>query len=206
MVKLNKFLAICLISSKTFIFAVLKCNGTLAQLVEQRTENPCVRSSILRGTTISPKNWGFFFTFNYKINLKKMKKNILIIVFAFISLNALGQTDESNYQEFLEKSPFNRMYPKSIASEAAQYFTDWNKLFSSGPTTTKEARLAAISASAAIKCEYCIKAQIIFAKRVGVTDEEIKAAVQIAAEVNRFSTLLYGNEFTDEEFNKAIGL
>ena len=58
-----------------------------------------------------------------------MKKNILIIVFAFISLNALGQTDESNYQEFLEKSPFNRMYPKSIASEAAQYFTDWNKLF-----------------------------------------------------------------------------
>ena len=98
------------------------------------------------------------------------------------------------------------MYPKSIASEAAQYFTDWNKLFSSGPTTTKEARLAAISASAAIKCEYCIKAQIIFAKRVGVTDEEIKAAVQIAAVVNRFSTLLYGNEFTEEEFNKAIGL
>ena len=52
-----------------------------------------------------------------------MKKNILIIVFAFISLNALGQTDESNYQEFLEKSPFNRMYPKSIASEAAQYLS-----------------------------------------------------------------------------------
>ena len=51
MIKLNKFLPICLISSKTFIFAELKCNGTLAQLVEQRTENPCVRSSILRGTT-----------------------------------------------------------------------------------------------------------------------------------------------------------
>ena len=63
MIKLNKFLPICLISSKTFIFAELKCNGTLAQLVEQRTENPCVRSSILRGTTISPKNWDFFFTF-----------------------------------------------------------------------------------------------------------------------------------------------
>ena len=63
MIKLNKFLPICLISSKTFIFAELKCNGTLAQLVEQRTENPCVRSSILRGTTISPKNWDFFFKF-----------------------------------------------------------------------------------------------------------------------------------------------
>ena len=53
MVKLNKFLAICLISSKTFIFAVLKCNGTLAQLVEQRTENPCVPGSIPGGTTYS---------------------------------------------------------------------------------------------------------------------------------------------------------
>ena len=70
--------------------------------------------------------------------------------------------------------------------------------------TRQEARLAAISASAAIKCEYCIKAQVIFAKKAGLTDDEIKAAVQIAAEVARFSTLLYGNEFTDEEFNKAL--
>ena len=133
-----------------------------------------------------------------------MKKNILIICLAFISFNAIGQTDESSYEEFLEKSPFNRMYPKLIASEAAQYFADWNKLFSSGPTTTKEARLAAISASAAMRCEYCIKAQVIFAKKAGLTEDEIKAAVQIAAEVARFSTLLYGNEFTDEEFDKAL--
>ena len=55
-----------------------------------------------------------------------------------------------------------------------------------------------------MRCEYCIKAQVIFAKKAGLTDDEIKAAVQIAAEVARFSTLLYGNEFTDEEFNKAL--
>ena len=71
MVKLNKFLAICLISSKTFIFAVLKCNGTLAQLVEQRTENPCVRSSILRGTT---KN-SFQGVFLYLNKINKNEKN-----------------------------------------------------------------------------------------------------------------------------------
>ena len=40
---------------KTFIFALAIFKGTLAQLVEQRTENPCVRSSILRGTT--KKSW-----------------------------------------------------------------------------------------------------------------------------------------------------
>ena len=65
MVKLNKFLAICLISSKTFIFAVLKCNGTLAQLVEQRTENPCVTQFDSARYHNKPQKLGLFFTFNY---------------------------------------------------------------------------------------------------------------------------------------------
>ena len=37
--------------------------GTLAQLVEQRTENPCVPGSIPGGTTQNPQNYvfeGFF--------------------------------------------------------------------------------------------------------------------------------------------------
>ena len=44
------------------IFAISKQQGTLAQLVEQRTENPCVRSSILRGTTKS-HNFLYFVAF-----------------------------------------------------------------------------------------------------------------------------------------------
>ena len=65
--------------------------------------------------------------------------------------------------------------------------------------------MAAIAASAAIRCEYCIAAQIEFAKKDGASDEEIKAAVQIAAEIQRFSTLLYGSEFGMEKINKIIG-
>ena len=34
----------------------LQINGTLAQLVEQRTENPCVPGSIPGGTTLKPCN------------------------------------------------------------------------------------------------------------------------------------------------------
>ena len=132
-------------------------------------------------------------------------KNFIVIFFISSSF-LFSQISDQEHEEILKKSPFNKMYPKLIASEAAQYFVDWNKLFSSGPIATKEARLAAISASAAMKCEYCIKAQVIAAKKAGATDDEIKAAVQIAAEVARFSTLLYGNEFTDEEFNEALGL
>ena len=89
---------------------------------------------------------------------------------------------------------------------AAEYFDEFNMLFSEkSPIAAKEARLVAIAVSAAIRCEYCIAAQIEFAKKEGANDEEIKAAIQIAAEIQRFSTLLYGNEFDVETFNKIIG-
>ena len=111
--------------------------------------------------------------------------------------------EDQEYQELLKKSPFNKMYPKSLAAPAAEYFAKWNTLFTSGPIPSKEARLVAVSASAAMKCEYCITAQVIMAKQAGATDDEIKAAIQIAAEVARFSILLYGNEFGQDNL-KAI--
>lgn len=40
---------------KHFIFAPAIATGTLAQMVEQRTENPCVPGSIPGGTTIKTK-------------------------------------------------------------------------------------------------------------------------------------------------------
>ncbi len=57
--------------------------GTLAQLVEQRTENPCVPGSIPGGTTINPLRnyWVFYFftksnylEFNYRL-IKKITLN-----------------------------------------------------------------------------------------------------------------------------------
>ena len=134
-----------------------------------------------------------------------MKKITLLLL--FVSSLALGQSQENAYQELLKESPFNSMYPEFMAEEAAEYFAEFNMLFSdASPIARKEARLVAVAVSAALRCEYCIAAQIESAKNEGATDDEIKAAVQIAAEVARFSTLLYGNEFTDEEFNEALGL
>ena len=133
-----------------------------------------------------------------------MKK--IIALFLLVSTIGFSQDSDSKYNELLKKSPFNSMYPKFIAEESAKYFDTFNLLFSDeSPIATKEARLAAIAASAAIRCEYCIAAQIEFAKKDGATDEEIKAAVQIAAEIQRFSTLLYGSEFGMEKINKIIG-
>ena len=133
-----------------------------------------------------------------------MKK--ITLLFVLISTIAVGQTQDESYQKLLEESPFNIMYPQFMAGDAAEYFKEFNKLFSdSSPIAPKEARLVAIGVSAAVKCEYCIAANVHLARKLGATEDEIKAAVQIAAEIQRFSTLLYGNDFGMEKLNKAIG-
>ena len=133
-----------------------------------------------------------------------MKKLLLLLLIAPVI--GLSQTTESAYKELI-KSPFNEMYPKIIAEDAAEYFDEFNLLFSEdSPIASKEARLVAVAVSAAIRCEYCITAQVHSAKTAGATDDEIKAAIQIAAEIQRFSTLLYGNDFGVERLEKILGV
>ena len=128
-----------------------------------------------------------------------MKKLLLIFLVIF-------GLSFSQAQEEKKEAPWNVMYPEFMSEDAAEYFDEFNMLFSEkSPIDAKQARLVAIAVSAAIRCEYCIAAQIESAKKEGANDEEIKAAIQIAAEIQRFSTLLYGNEFDVETFNKLIG-
>lgn len=123
-----------------------------------------------------------------------------------ISTYSIAQTNEKNYQELIKESPFNEMYPQFMAQDAAEYFKVFNTLFSEeSPIESKEARLTAVAVSAAIRCEYCVSAQVHLAKKSGATEDEIKAAIQIAAEIQRFSTLLYGNEFGIDKLNEIIG-
>ena len=123
-------------------------------------------------------------------------KRLTLICFLITSLS-FSQEQEK------KEAPWNVMYPEFMAQEAAEYFDEFNMLWSDeSPIEAKEGRLVAIAVSAAIRCEYCIAE---FAKKVGASDDEIKAAIQIAAEIQRFSTLLYGNEFDVETFNKIIG-
>ena len=124
----------------------------------------------------------------------------LTLIFFLITCLTFSQEQEK------KESPWNVMYPEFMSQEAAEYSDEFNMLWSEeSPINVKEGRLVAIAVSAAIRCEYCIAAQIEFAKKAGANDEEIKAAIQIAAEIQRFSTLLYGNEFDEDTFNKLIG-
>ena len=132
--------------------------------------------------------------------------NKLVLLFLLTTAFGFSQTTDQEYVVLKKTRPFNKLSPKAIAADAAAYFGAWNKIFTEGPIPMKEARLAAISASAAMKCEYCITAQVHLAKAAGATDDEIKAAIFIAAEVARFSTLLYGNEFGMDNLRGALGI
>lgn len=78
-----------------------------------------------------------------------MKK--LVLLFLLTTAFGYSQTTDQEYDALTKKSPFNEMYPKATAADAAAYFGAWNKIFTEGPIALKEARLAAISASAAIE-------------------------------------------------------
>ena len=129
-------------------------------------------------------------------------KKLLIVAFALLlPVNAFAKDSGKE----TKKGPFYKMYPSQLAPAAESYFGEWNKvLFKKGPLDEKSARLVAISASAAMKCEYCITAQVGLGKAAGASDDEIKAATQIAAEVSRFSVLLYGNEFGQDNLKKVL--
>ena len=140
-----------------------------------------------------------------RIGLIALLLSLPAVVVAQEAAPAQEMSDE-DYQEFLAQSPFNKMYPKAVGPEAAKYFGEFNKLFSEGAIAPKEARLVAVAASAAIRCEYCIMAQVHLARKAGASEDEIKTAIQISAEVARFSILLYGNEFDEDELKKILNI
>jgi len=55
---------------------------------------------------------------------------------------------------------------------------------------TKE--LINIAVSAANNCEYCLDAHVAIAKQHGVTDEDIHAAVEVAAAMSAFNVFNHG--------------
>ena len=44
-----------------------------------------------------------------------------------------AQTTDDDYEKLLSESPFNEMYPRVIAADAAEYFGEFNMLFSKVP-------------------------------------------------------------------------
>jgi AhpD family alkylhydroperoxidase len=136
-----------------------------------------------------------------------MKKLIFTLLLSAICSTAFSQdatlTAEEK-KELLEASPFNSIYPESILKSADTYFKAQMGLYKEGVIPEKEAHLVALGTSAAIKCQYCIPYHVSELKRLGASEDEIKTAVLIAADIMKMSTLFYGNEFDLEAFKKML--
>lgn len=125
-----------------------------------------------------------------------MKYFLACCLFAF-SIHAVA---DEQMRDVKTANPFVALHPQAQQEAAGQYYTAVEKNVFNGAIPLKYAQLAALSASVALRCEYCIPAHTAFAKAAGATDEEIKTAVAIAADVALNSSMLYGNQFNMEEF------
>ena len=128
-------------------------------------------------------------------------KVLLIAILACFGVNALA---DDHMRDVKTANPFIEMHPKAVQPAADAYYKAVEEKVFNGAIPLKYAQLAALSASVAMKCEYCIPAHTSFAIAAGATEEEIKTAVAIAADVALNSSMLYGTQFDMDEFMKMF--
>ena len=126
---------------------------------------------------------------------------IFFTMIAFFCANALA---DDHMRDVKTANPFIEMHPKAVQPAADAYYKAVEEKVFNGAIPLKYAQLAALSASVAMKCEYCIPAHTSFAVAAGATEEEIKTAVAIAADVALNSSMLYGTQFDMDEFLKMF--
>lgn len=124
--------------------------------------------------------------------------NVILVCLSSITLA------EDDMREVKTANPFVALHPAAQQEATAQYYEAVENNVFNGAIPLKYAQLAALSASVAMRCEYCIPAHTAFAKAAGATDEEIKTAVAIAADVSLNSSMLYGNQFDMDTFLKMF--
>jgi len=111
---------------------------------------------------------------------------------------------DDEMREVKTANPFILLHPESQQQAASDYYAAVEKNVFNGAIPLMYAQLAALSASVAMKCVYCIPAHATFARASGTSEEEIKTAVAIAADVALNSSMLYGSQFDMDTFMKMF--
>ena len=111
---------------------------------------------------------------------------------------------DDHMRDIKTANPFIELHPKAVQPAADAYYKAVEEKVFNGAIPLKYAQLVALSASVAMKCEYCVPAHTSFAIAAGATEEEIKTAVAIAADVALNSSMLYGTQFDMDEFLKMF--
>ena len=127
-----------------------------------------------------------------------------VILFAMLACFGVNALADDHMRDLKTANPFIELHPKAVQPAADAYYKAVEEKVFNGAIPLKYAQLVALSASVAMKCEYCVPAHTSFAIAAGATEEEIKTAVAIAADVALNSSMLYGNQFDMEEFLKMF--
>lgn len=69
----------------------------------------------------------------------------------------------------------------------------------------KTKHLIALGVAAQIPCEYCTIGHTMGAKDGGASDQELKEAVAVAAQVRKLSTMLNGMHYDMDKFTTELG-
>ena len=127
-----------------------------------------------------------------------------LILISILSVALAAVADEGSVSSAIREAktgnPIIELHPSANQEATQAFYLAVEKNVFNGAIPLKYAQLAAISASAIIRCEYCIPAHTAMAKAAGASDEEIKTALAIAADVALNSTMLYGNQFDMDDF------
>ena len=127
-----------------------------------------------------------------------------VILFAMLACFGVNVLADDHMRDLKTANPFIELHPKAVQPAADAYYKAVEEKVFNGAIPLKYAQLVALSASVAMKCEYCVPAHTSFAIAAGATEEEIKTAVAIAADVALNSSMLYGTQFDMEEFLKMF--
>ena len=127
-----------------------------------------------------------------------------LMVLCLLLMGASAFAEDEAMRYIKTANPFILLHPESQQAAAEAYYAAVEKNVFNGAIPLKHAQLAAISASVAMKCFYCIPAHTAFARAAGATEAEIKTAVAIAADVALNSSMLYGNQYDMEAFMKMF--
>jgi AhpD family alkylhydroperoxidase len=122
-----------------------------------------------------------------------------LILISILSV-ALSAVADEGLREAKTGNPIIELHPSANQEATQAFYLAVERNVFNGAIPLKYAQLAAISASAIIRCEYCSPAHTAMAKAAGASDEEIKTALAIAADVALNSTMLYGNQFDMDDF------
>ena len=128
-----------------------------------------------------------------------MKKIILITLSLIFSISFL------NADNHIKTNPITTpMEPEAFLGAYTEMVLKMAEFQKRSGFDAKTFELFALSAAAGMKCEYCVMAHTYEAKKAGATEEEIKIAVMIAGVVSLNSTVLYGNQYSQDKLKKML--